>query len=259
MVAEIKEACGVDAHHKTIVKILKKQNILSIMAAKRPSLTATQAANRLRFVRSKENFAFDDWKTWTFSDESMIELDCAEGVQRFLITPQQRYMPEFVIGKKQQGGGKVMIWSYISYDGLGPLIFIEGGIDAKVYIDILKTYVLPHCLTCLAENGAVQTYMDDGASSHDSELVIDFCSRKGIQRPYWPSSSPDLNPIEHVWGWIKHKLTRLKAKPKNLTELKSILVRFWEEIKLESIQKLFVGMPKRIKAVKDANGWNTNK
>ena len=44
------------------------------------------------------------WRNWTFSDECSVELDCSEGVTRFIIRRNQRYDPEFIAGKKQQGG-----------------------------------------------------------------------------------------------------------------------------------------------------------
>jgi hypothetical protein len=48
----------------------------------------------------------------------MVDLDCAEGNARFLITRNQRLEPEFVAGKKQM----LMIWSFISPK---PLFFIK--------------------------------------------------------------------------------------------------------------------------------------
>ena len=64
------------------------------------------------------------------------------------------------------------------------LIFIEGGINGQKYKQILNRYVLPHLLDQMGEDGASQLYQDDGTSCHDCQEVIDFCSQKGIRRPY---------------------------------------------------------------------------
>lgn len=241
----------------TVRKILKSVDISSFIALKKPKLTAEHARNRLDFAQRHANLTLNDWTNWAFSDESMIELDCAEGTKRFLITPSQRLEPQFVHGKKQQGGGKLMIWSYIDYDGVGQLLFIEGGLDAQLYIEILKKTVYPYLIERLDQNGLPTTWMDDGATCHDADVVIQFCAEKGIQRPKWPSCSPDLNPIEWVWGWIKHKLSQLKQYPRNIAQLKLEITKIWNEIDPESIKKLYKGMNKRIQAVIAANGWNT--
>ena len=116
---------------------------------------------------------------------------------------------------------------HISWDGLGPLIFIYGGIDHNLYTDILKETVLPHLLERLDETGTVQRFQDDGASCHDSQEVIDFCAEKGINRPFWPPCSPDMNPIEYVWGWVNDKLFKLPTKPQTIQELEVELTRLW--------------------------------
>ena len=256
-VAKIGELAQFNGCHKTIVKYLKQENLVSIVAAKVPLLKPIHVKKRLRFLQLHAGAYLNYWKSWTFSDESSFHLDCAKGVKRIIIRRNERYLPENVVGTRQLGAGKLMIWSHISYDGIGPLIFISGGIDQRVYIDILSRYVLPHLIRCLNTIGITQRYQDDGASCHDAQAVIDFCARKGIDRPFWPPNSPDLNPIEHVWGWVNNKLTAMKDKPQNIDELKIALTKFWDEITVTSIQNLYKSMGKRMEAVRKAKGWNT--
>jgi transposase len=135
--------------------------------------------------------------------------------------------------------------------------FLRGGIDKERYMKILKESVLPHCIEMLDENGEPQILMDDGASCHDAQDVIDYCAEKGIQRPYWPPSSPDMNPIEHVWGWLKHYLTNLKPVPNNLREVEIAVIEFFESLDFESIRKQYNSMPERIAALLKARGGNT--
>ena len=257
-IAAAGRASGVQASHKTIVKILKEFDILSLVSVKVPKLERSHVVNRLRFANSHLDKDLNAWKRWTFSDESSIELDCQNGSQRYLIKRNQRYDPEFVRGVRQMGGGKIMIWSFISWKGVGPLLFIEGGIDGELYKEILRRSVLPHLLDNLGDDGSPMLYQDDGASCHDCDLVIEFCAAKGIQRPYWPPRSPDMNPIEYVWGWVKDKLSKLRVKPRNIAELKVIITRIWYEIPQENVRNLYRGMPKRIDNLRAVNGYNTH-
>jgi hypothetical protein len=125
------------ASHKTIVKILKEFDILTLVSVKVPKLERSHVVNRLRFANSHLD---------TFSDESSIQLDCQNESQRYLIKRNQRYNPEFVRGVRQMGGGRIMIWSFISWKGVEPLLFIEGGIDGESYKKILRRSVLPHLM-----------------------------------------------------------------------------------------------------------------
>jgi hypothetical protein len=175
-IAEAIRASSIDACHQTAVKLLKEFNICSLVAVKVPKLELTHIEKRLRFANSHFGTELNAWKRWTFSDECSVELDCQNGNQRYLITRNQRYDPTFVRGVRQMGGGKLMIWSFISWEGVGPLLFIEGGIDGPLYKEILRRQVLPHLLANIDENGDPMLYQDDGASCHDCDLAMDFCA-----------------------------------------------------------------------------------
>ena len=257
-IAGIARIADFDGCHQTTVKYLKTFGFKSIVRAKVPKLKPHQVQARLRFVDLHLHQDLEYWKSWTFSDESSFHLDCSKGVKRIVIRKNERYLPNNVQGKSQAGGGKLMIWSHISWDGIGPLLFIYGGIDANLYMQILNETVLPHLLERLGDTGARQRYQDDGASCHDAQAVIDFCAEKGIDRPFWPPNSPDMNPIEYVWGWVNNKLAAMADQPQTLQELEEVLTKFWDEISLESVRNLYRGMPHRIEALRKARGWNTS-
>ena len=56
---------------------------------------------------------------------------------------------------------------------------------------------------------------------------------------WWRSSaeSPDLNPIEKVWGSMKKTYLRDKVKPKNLMELKRGIKAYWKSLTPEKCSR----------------------
>jgi transposase len=257
-VAGLAEIACFDGNHKTVVRYLKKEGLQSVVKAKVPQLTASHIEMRLKFVDLHFGKGVDYWKTWTFSDESSFHLDCAKGISRVIIRKNERYLLKNVQGTRQQGGGKLMVWSHVSWEGIGPLIFIYGGIDARLYKEILQQTVLPHLLRRRELTNLPQRYMDDGATCHDSHLSNDYCWQVGIDRPFWPANSPDMNPIEHVWGWVNNKLSALPVKPHRLEDLETILKEMWEEITVESVRNLYRGMPRRLEELRRVKGHNTS-
>ncbi|XP_065360308.1 uncharacterized protein LOC135954163 [Calliphora vicina] len=74
----------------------------------------------------------------------------------------------------------------------------------------------------------------------------------GIEVLDWPSSSPDLNPIENLWAIMKRKL---RNDPQRTTSaLKDKIQEIWDLITPEECKNLIVTMPKRIDAVLKSKG-----
>ena len=72
----------------------------------------------------------------------------------------------------------------------------------------------------------------------------------------WPSQSPDINPIENLFAWLKQKL--FKKGPKSITKLKEELTDLWENIKSEFLENYWSSMPKRCQLVIDNDGHKIN-
>ena len=58
----------------------------------------------------------------------------------------------------------------------------------------------------------------DNDPKHTSRKVKVWLSQNVPNQIPWPSQSPDLNPIENIFGWVKHEL--IKLGPRSIPELK---------------------------------------
>ena len=73
----------------------------------------------------------------------------------------------------------------------------------------------------------------------------------------WPANSPDLNPIEHLWSYLKRRLAEYPEPPASITELWQRAEKEWEAIPLSVCQKLIESMPGRVAVVLKAKGHYT--
>jgi transposase len=50
-------------------------------------------------------------------------------------------------------------------------------------------------------------FLQDGALCHKAKIMMTwFQERPQIQLNAWPGNSPDLNPVDNGWAWMKKQL-----------------------------------------------------
>jgi len=76
---------------------------------------------------------------------------------------------------------------------------------------------------------------------------------KGVNWWYTPPESPDLNPVELVWGSLKQFLRNF-AKPKDLQELKQGIKDFWHTLTPEVCRKYISHVKKVIPKIIQEEG-----
>lgn len=73
----------------------------------------------------------------------------------------------------------------------------------------------------------------------------------------WPPQSADLNPIEHLWDYLKKRLGEYNEPPTSMAQLWERVQVEWENIPASVCQKLIESMPRRVEAVLKAKGGYT--
>ena len=70
----------------------------------------------------------------------------------------------------------------------------------------------------------------------------------------WPAVSPDLNPIENLWGILARDVYRNARQFQTKEQLKEQVMRSWADIGSATLENLVNSMPKRCRDVKRAKG-----
>jgi transposase len=148
-----------------------------------------------------------------------------------------------------------MHWGCFSWQGVGPIIPLEGSVNGASYVETLRMHALPTMHQMFSRGNGL--FQHDNAAAHTSKVAAKFLEESGLRVLRWPAQSPDLNPIENLWAIVKYDLQKQKELPKNLAELERHVVRAWKAISKTTIRNLINSMPRRIQAVIAANGGPT--
>src|SRR5712675_1264499 len=206
----------------TVRRALHKHHVTGRAAAKKLMLPPTVRFARQRWCRELSGRGIEYWKNIIFSDETRIGLtsDVRVWVWR---RPGERFASDCTI-PRDRGRRSIIYWGFMTYDGCGPLIRCSNGMNAAEYLNVMEKA----CIQASADFGLV--YMDDNAPIHRAGAVVEWKERYNVATLHWPAYSPDLNPIENVWAYVKQILNRRPEKPTTLDELHTAVMAIWKSL-----------------------------
>lgn len=145
-----------------------------------------------------------------------------------------------------------MVWGMISSRGVSDLYVVDGMMQQGQYCRVLESHMLPK-LTEWFDEGEHPVFMQDSAPCHTAKSVRNFLSEFDVEILPWPGNSPDLNPIENVWFFVKQELGKFTIT--NKKELIEKLFEVWAMPKIFEIARQCISsMPRRVEAVRKSRG-----
>ncbi len=217
--------------------------------ATKPLLNQRQRQKRLTWAVEKKNWTVAQWSKDLFSDESKFCISFGNQGPRVWRKSGEAQNP-CCLKSSVKFPQSVMIWAAMSSAGVGPLCFLKSTVNAAIYQEILEHFMLPSADKLYGDADFI--FQQDLAPAHTAKS---WFNDHGVTVLDWPANSPDLNPIENLWGIVKRKMR--DTRPNNADDLKAAIKETWASIPPQQCHKLITSMPRWIEAVIKAKGAPT--
>ncbi len=215
-------------------------------------LNQRQRQKHLTWAVEKKNWTVAQWSKVLFSDESKFYISFGNQGPRVWRKSGEAQNP-CCLKSSVKFPQSVMIWAAMSSAGVGPLCFLKSTVNAAIYQEILEHFMLPSADKLYGDADFI--FQQDLAPAHTAKGTKSWFNDHGVTVLDWPANSPDLNPIENLWGIVKRKMR--DTRPNNADKLKATVKETWAFIPPQQCHKLITSMPRRIEAVIKAKGAPT--
>ncbi|KAK3518727.1 hypothetical protein QTP70_009665 [Hemibagrus guttatus] len=250
-VAHIAEKVNAGSDRKvseyTVHRSLLRMGLRRRRQVRVPKLTPVHRQKRLQWAREHQNWTLEQWKKVAWSNVSCFLLHHTDGRVRVHRLPVAEMAPRCTLESSQADGGSVMIWTMFCWESLGPGIHVDVTLTPTTYLDIIAEHVHPFMKMVFPDGSGF--FQQDNAPCHTAKMVQEWFEDhdKEFKVLTWPPNSPDLNPIEHLWDALDTQVRSMKAPPRNLEDLKDLLLMFWCQIPQHTFTDLVESMPGRVR------------
>ena len=110
----------------------------AVVKKKTPLLTKKYQRERLDFALTHQYWTVEDWKKVVWSDETKINRLESDGRKWAWKKGEEGLTDRLVEGTLKFGGGLLMMWGCILWEGIGYYCKIDGKMDGDLYISILE-------------------------------------------------------------------------------------------------------------------------
>jgi transposase len=228
---------SIKVSYRTIGRHLADSGYQKSLPKATPMLTIDHKRKRVEWAQRHLN---DDWDHTLFSDETAFQL--------FRNTIERWHKGKRPIRPMPKDRTKIFAWGGFCIEGKTSLYCFSEIMNAEFYVEILRRH-LPEIEELLGDEWRFQ---QDNDPKHTSHRAQNFLRDNMPEVLDWPSNSPDLNPIENLWGIVKSNVE--KQMPKNLIDLHQFMVEEWDSIPQLTLINLIRSMKRRCELVIEKNG-----
>ncbi|CAI7766389.1 unnamed protein product [Closterium sp. NIES-54] len=244
---------GISVTGATVRNTLKRHRVRAIEKASKPRLSAKNVKDRMQWAKDHQHWTIDDWKRVVWSDETKICRFSSDVRSWAWIREDCHMEPHHVKQTVKHGSGSIMIWGCMTYNGGAFMCKIDGRMNGEFYRSILQDE-LQQTIEHYELDPETVVFQHDNDPKHTCKMVKTYLADQPYSVLPWPASSPDLNPIEHLWVYLKKQLLAYPRPPAGILELWDRVQVEWEKIPAAWCSELIDSMPRRVRAVLKAKG-----
>ena len=187
----------------------------AVVKSKHPFLSTKHHKAHLDLAYAHRYWTVNDWKKVIWSDGcKWAWKKTGEGLSDRLVEETLKF-----------GGDSMMMWGCMTWQEVGFATMIDGRMDGDLYLQILKDE-LHQTLDYYGLHPPNVIFQQDNDPKHTCKKVKTWLEEQEFRTMRWLAQSPDLNPLEHGWGFLKRRLAEYEHPSKGITEL-------WERIQVE--------------------------
>jgi hypothetical protein len=258
---ELSHAMGYTCSESTVRRALAMENLFRYIAKSQPFITEMNRVCRINYVDAGLALPYFHWQNVAWTDEGHSHLGGHENAFVTRHPGPDRFLEACQVPSFKKSKISVMYWIGFTARSKCKIIFWEkswGTIRSVSYLEhivpVLRDWLEHEELT----TGQPHWIVQDNAPAHAAKATKEQMATMGMRLMNHPASSPDLNLAENPIGQLKYNImNRRSRRPTSLAQLRAALEFEWNTYPQEKLAHLVERFPRRLLAVKAANGGPT--
>ncbi|EIE78118.1 hypothetical protein RO3G_02822 [Rhizopus delemar RA 99-880] len=176
----LKEEFGISVSDSTVRRVLKKAGFIAFVKSQKPLLRSQNIVKRLQWAKSHQHWTVDDWKRVIFSDETKVNRFASDGKAYAWKLPHEELNSQHVQQTVKHGGGNIMVWSCLTWEGVGWIVDVGHCMNSEGYLEVLKDDLLK-TMESYGLDSSKMVFQQDNDPKHTSKVVKEWIDQQSFE------------------------------------------------------------------------------